>query len=135
MAQDDLNMAELSQVTPPSDVTITLVLRIPATKQCLGEKATRKIDADPQRYAKIGWLRNAATRNIHETSSLRHEISSKLEIFRKSVNLFREVSWYLSNVAIFSTTKYKRGRKKFGGPGKSGVELLPDLSKKGRKVA
>jgi hypothetical protein len=31
--------------------------------------------------------------------------------------------------------KLKKGRKKFGGAGKSGAELLPILSKKGRKGA
>jgi hypothetical protein len=33
MAQEDLNIAELSQVTSPRDVTITFVLRIPAAKE------------------------------------------------------------------------------------------------------
>jgi hypothetical protein len=38
-------------------------------------------------------------------------------------------------MAEISAAKHKKGRKKLVGPGKSGAELLPDLSKKGRKGA
>jgi hypothetical protein len=37
--------------------------------------------------------------------------------------------------AEVSAAKLKKGRNKFGEPGKSGAELLPDLSKKDRKWA
>jgi hypothetical protein len=37
--------------------------------------------------------------------------------------------------AEISAAKHKKGRKKLAGPGKSGADLLPDLSKKGRKGA
>jgi hypothetical protein len=37
--------------------------------------------------------------------------------------------------AEISAAKHKKGRKKLAGPGKSGAELSPYLSKKGRKGA
>jgi hypothetical protein len=37
--------------------------------------------------------------------------------------------------AEISAAKLKKGRKKLAGPGKSGAELFPNLSKKGRKGA